>query len=63
MNAPLPREIPTFLEKKEPDALYAWWSNGRLLIVKDEGTVSLSRDDLANLRRFFAQFATEPEIA
>ena len=58
MNAPMTAmpEIPSFLEKREPDAQFAWWSTGRLLIVKDGNTVSLSADDLANLRRFFNQF-------
>lgn len=59
MNAPV--EIPAFLEKKEPDAIYSWWSTGRLLILKGDGQVSLSRDDLANLRRFFDQFALEED--
>lgn len=51
-----PVEIPGFLRKQEPDALYAWWSTGRLLIVKDDTQVSLSTDDLTALRRFFDQF-------
>ena len=48
--------IPGFLEKKEPDAEFAWWSTGRLLIVKDGTQISLSTDDLRALRRFFDQF-------
>jgi len=52
-----PLDVPSFLQKREPPALYAWWNTGRLLIVKDEATVSLSCDDLAELRRFFDQFA------
>ncbi|MCX8017058.1 MAG: hypothetical protein N2690_04030 [Rhodocyclaceae bacterium] len=59
MNAPI--EIPAFLEKREPDAVYSWWSTGRLLILKDGGQVSLSRDDLAALRRFFDQFADKED--
>jgi hypothetical protein len=51
-----PVEIPEFLQKREPDAIFGWWSNGRLLIVKDEDSVSLSTDDLASLRRFLSQF-------
>jgi len=51
-----PVEIPEFLQKREPDALFAWWSNGRLLIVKDKESVSLSTDDLHSLRRFLGQF-------
>lgn len=59
MNTPRDVEIPAFLEKREPPAIFSWWSTGRLLIVKDGGQVSLSRDDLAALRRFFDQFARE----
>lgn len=59
MNAPevlKPREIPAFLLRTEPLAQFAYWSSGRLLIVKDEVTVSLSPDDLQELRRFVSQF-------
>lgn len=54
MNAP--REAPDFLKRREPDAVFAWWSDGRLLIVKDDDQISLSGDDLLALRRFLAQF-------
>ncbi len=57
MNAP--REAPDFLKRKEADALFAWWSSGRLLIMKDKTKVSLSGDDLLALRRFLAQFEGE----
>lgn len=59
MNAPIAVSvIPGFLEKKELDAQFAWWSTGRLLIIKDGTQVSLSTDDLRSLRRFFDQFDT-----
>ena len=51
-----PREIPAFLLRNEPQAQFAYWSSGRLQIVKDEVTVSLSPDDLQELRRFVTQF-------
>lgn len=50
------QETPDFLRKKEPDAIYGWYSTGRLMILKDDRQISLSADDLANLRRFFDQF-------
>lgn len=62
MNAPTPGavlEIPYFLERKEPQALYALWNNGRFHIVKGEISVSLSQDDLQGLRRYFDQFSGE----
>lgn len=62
MNAPtrtLTLDTPAFLECKEPLAQYALWNDGRLQIVKDEDTISLSRDDLHALRRYFDQFLTE----
>lgn len=59
MNAPealKPREIPAFLQRNEPLAQFAYWSSGRLLIVKDEQAISLSPDDLLEMRRFVSQF-------
>ena len=59
MNAPtktLSLTPPSFLERKEQLAQYALWNNGRLQIVKDEDTISLSPDDLRELRRYFDQF-------
>jgi hypothetical protein len=48
-------EPPAFLRREKP-ALYGWFSSGRLVIVKDDTAISLDRDDLADLRRFFDQF-------
>lgn len=61
MNAPLPpaAEIPAFLLRQEPPARYALWNSGHLLIVKGDQKVSLSRDDLAELRRYFDLFDKE----
>ncbi|MDD5176791.1 MAG: hypothetical protein PHQ05_10255 [Sterolibacterium sp.] len=60
MNMPTTRlpalEIPAFLERREPLAQYGLWSNGRFLIVKDDVSISLSQDDLRELRRYFDQF-------
>lgn len=58
MNAPATATtIPGFLQKNEPDAIFGWYSTGRLMILKADRQISLSTDDLANLRRFFDQFA------
>lgn len=51
------RNIPAFLERREPAAVYMWMSTRRLVIHKDKGRVDLSLDDLKALRRFFDQFA------
>jgi len=53
-------DTPAFLLKNEPDAEYALWSNGRFVIVKAGVSLSLSRDDLRGLCRYFDQFAEEP---
>ncbi len=62
MNAPTPPSavaVPAFLERKEPLALFALWSTGRFVITKDEKSLSLSQDDLRELRRYFDLFAEE----
>lgn len=46
MNAPDRIEIPAFLERKEPAAVYLWSSQRRLVILKDNGRVDLSADEL-----------------
>lgn len=53
------QETPDFLRKKEPDAIYGWYSTGRLVILKADRQISLSADDLANLRRFCGQFGED----
>ena len=52
-------EIPAFLERTEALAQYALWSNGRLAIVKDEESISLSPDDLREMQRYFGQLKQE----
>ncbi len=62
MNAPNPPEsllMPAFLERKEPLALFALWSSGRFVITKDDKSLSLSQDDLRELRRYFDLFEGE----
>lgn len=63
MNAPDTQmsriEIPAFLERKEPAAVYLWSSQRRLVVLKDKGRVDLSADDLRALRRFFDRFDME----
>lgn len=49
------REPPLFLQRREAAAQFAYWSNGRLLIVKDGEQISLSPDDLAEFWRFVAR--------
>lgn len=54
MNAPRtpPREIPSCIAKREPDAVFAWSSVRRLEIIKGGKPTSLSADDLRGLLRF-----------
>jgi hypothetical protein len=53
MNAPrIPAEIPACLAKREEDAIYAWFSTRRLLVIKDGQQLTLSADDLRGLLRF-----------
>lgn len=62
MNAPTPAaslEIPAFLQRSEPLALFALWSSGRFVITKDDKSLSLSQDDLRELRRYFDLFEGE----
>lgn len=59
MNAPDRLEIPAFLERKEPAAVYMWLSTRRLIIQKGDEQIDLSLDDLLALRRFFDQFDME----
>lgn len=56
MNTPQTQPIPAFLERREPAAIFSWWSTGRLQINKDGTQVSLSKDDLSEMRRFVEQF-------
>lgn len=51
-----PENVPSFL-RKEPPAIYGWFSSGRLVVIKDGDAISLSRDDLAGLRDFVMKFA------
>lgn len=59
MNAPDRIEIPAFLERKEPAAVYMWLSTRRLIVQKGDEQLDLSLDDLLALRRFFDQFDME----
>lgn len=59
MNAPDRIEIPAFLERKEPAAVYMWLSTRRLIIQKGDEQLDLSADDLRAMRRFFDQFDME----
>lgn len=59
MNAPDRIEMPAFLERKEPAAVYMWLSTRRLIIQKGDEQLDLSLDDLLALRRFFDQFDME----
>lgn len=53
-------EVPGFLKKTEEDAIFAWWSNGRLLAVKGEESISFSPDDILSLRRFMGWKGDQP---
>lgn len=59
MNAPDRIEMPAFLERKEPAAVYMWMSTRRLIVQKGDEQIDLSLDDLRALRRFFDQFDME----
>lgn len=59
MNAPDRIEMPAFLERKEPAAVYMWLSTRRLIIQKGDEQLDLSLDDLRALRRFFDRFDME----
>ena len=59
MNAPDRIEIPAFLERKEPAAVYMWLSTRRLIVQKGDEQLDLSLDDLLALRRFSDQFDME----
>jgi hypothetical protein len=54
------RTAPGYIRKQEPDAVFAWFSTRRLVVIKDETTISLSADDLRRLRQFFDSFDMEP---
>jgi len=54
-TAPADNEPPAFLRRDQP-AIYGWFSSGRLVILKEGDAISLSRDDLAELRRFISDF-------
>jgi hypothetical protein len=63
MNAPDPLsmlrgavDVPDFLVKGEPDAVFAWISTRRLAIIKGEVAISLSADDVRALARFVERF-------
>jgi hypothetical protein len=49
-------EVPDFLVKGEPDAIFAWFSTRRLAIIKGEVAISLSVDDVRALARFVERF-------
>lgn len=55
-------ETPEFLKRAEAEALYAWWSSRRLLIIKDGATVSLCADDLRGLLRFLKASHVEEQL-
>lgn len=48
--------LPHFLQRQEPQALYSFRSDGRLVIEKGETSLTLEPADLAELRRFVARF-------
>lgn len=62
MNAPIDPAllaglgIPGAIAKREPDAVFAWFSTRRLVIMKDGDAISLSADDVSNLARFVDRF-------
>lgn len=62
MNAPDRIEIPAFLDRKEPAAVYMWLSTKRLIVSKGEDQIDLSADDLLGLIRFFRQFDLEGQL-
>lgn len=63
MNAPrLPREIPTCIAKREPDAIFGWFSTRQLMIIKGEQTMTLSADDLLGLVRFIDRNTIEEQL-
>lgn len=60
MGAPQPAPaIPGCIAKREPEAIFAWFSTNRLTVMKDGDAISLSADDLIILRRFLGQFERE----
>lgn len=59
MNSPIPLELPAFLQQREDLAQYALFSDGRLLIRKNGADLSLSPDDLRELRRYFDKFGKD----
>lgn len=62
MNAPIDPAllaslgIPGAIAKREPDAVFAWFSTNRLAIMKDGDAISLSADDVRSLARFVDRF-------
>lgn len=54
-----PLEIPLFLVRTEPLAQFALWSDGRLHVAKADKSLSLSPDDIRELRRYFGLFGRE----
>lgn len=64
MNAPLlPVEIPSCLTKREPDAIYAWFSTRRLLVIKDGKQLTLSADDVKGLFSFVDGCTIEEQLS
>lgn len=41
-------------------AVYAWYSDRRLMVIKDGRQIALDAQDLVALRRFLEQFGCEP---
>lgn len=64
MNAPCaPPEIPSCLAKREPDAIYGWFSTRRLLVIKDGQQLTLSADDVKGLFNFVEGCTIEEQLS
>lgn len=65
MNMPHPpaREVPGCIAKAEPDAIFAWYSTRRLLVIKDGVQISLSPDDILKLGRFVEGCTIEQQLS
>lgn len=64
MNAPrIPAEIPACIAKREPDAIYGWFSTRRLLVIKDGQQLTLSADDVKQLFNFVESCTIEEQLS
>lgn len=61
-SAPDAREVPGWIAKKQPDAVFAWVSTMQLDISKGDADVTLSADDLRRLMKFIDDNAIEEQL-